>query len=200
MLFAMLTFSLVMSISPGPVNMIILSSGARYGIRQTFAFVSGATIGFTLLLLGVGLGLDQIISMYPAFLKYLSVFGGLFIIYMGYLIFKSRPDLSIDEAKRPKFFQGFLMQWLNPKAWLACVTSVPLFSKPNDLTPFLIFSLVYFIVCYLSLFTWSFLGSKATLLLNSNQRIKIFNQAMGGLLMVTACFLVFSQFYSQNSL
>jgi threonine/homoserine/homoserine lactone efflux protein len=53
---AMFSFSLVMSISPGPVNMVIVSSGASYGVRKTFSFVSGGTIGFTSLLLFIGLG------------------------------------------------------------------------------------------------------------------------------------------------
>ena len=56
LLFAMFSFSLAMSISPGPVNMIILSSGVNYGVKKTIPYVSGATIGFTLLLLFTGLG------------------------------------------------------------------------------------------------------------------------------------------------
>jgi threonine/homoserine/homoserine lactone efflux protein len=53
-MFAMLMFSLTMSISPGPVNMVIISSS--HGFRKTLPFVSGATIGFTLLLILVGFG------------------------------------------------------------------------------------------------------------------------------------------------
>ena len=53
LIFAMFSFSLAMSISPGPVNMIILSSGVDYGVKKTFPYLSGATIGFTSLLLFV---------------------------------------------------------------------------------------------------------------------------------------------------
>ena len=56
LLLAMLSFSLVMSITPGPVNMIILSSGISYGVKRTIPYVSGATVGFTLLLLLIGFG------------------------------------------------------------------------------------------------------------------------------------------------
>lgn len=65
LLFAMFSFSLAMSISPGPVNMIILSSGVNYGAKRTIRYVSGATIGFTLLLLFVGLVFEQFIRAYP---------------------------------------------------------------------------------------------------------------------------------------
>jgi len=195
LLVAMFSFSLAMSISPGPVNMVIVSSGASYGIRKTFSFVSGATIGFTLLLLlFIGLGFYKIIELYPFFLKYLGVAGSLFIIYMGYLIASSKPELDIKEQKLPTFIQGFLLQWLNPKAWVACVAGVSLFSESGSNQVFLTFSLIYFLVCYLSLFAWSLLGGKVTILLNSEFRLKLFNQLMGSLLIVTAVFLLYSQF------
>jgi threonine/homoserine/homoserine lactone efflux protein len=194
LLTAMISFSLAMSISPGPVNMLIVSSGANYGIRKTFAFVSGATIGFILLLLFIDLGFFKIINLYPYFLKYLAVAGSLFIIYMGFSLASSRSELDIKKEKLPTFIQGFLLQWLNPKAWVACLAGVSLFSVPNDNAVFLTFSFVYFVVCYTALFFWSVLGDKVTIFLNSEFRLKIFNLLMGGLLIVTACFLLYSQF------
>jgi len=190
----MFSFSLAMSISPGPVNMVIVSSGASYGIRKTFLFVSGGTIGFTLLLLFVGLGFSKVIDLYPYLLKYLAIAGSLFIVYMGYLMATSNPGLDIKEHKQPTFIQGFLLQWLNPKAWIACTAGVSLFSVPNSHQELLTFTLVYFVVCYFSLFSWSVLGHKAALLLNSELRLKLFNQLMGGVLMVTAGFLLYSSF------
>jgi threonine/homoserine/homoserine lactone efflux protein len=194
LLIAMISFSLAMSISPGPVNMVIVSSGASYGVRKTFSFVSGATIGFTLLLLFIGLGFYKIIDLYPDFLKYLAVAGSLFIIYMGYLLASSKPELDTKKQKLPTFMQGCLLQWLNPKAWIACVAGVSLFSEPNNTEVFLTFSSVYFVVCYLALFSWSVLGDKVTIFLNSEFRLKVFNISMGSLLIMTACFLLYSQF------
>ncbi|WMO16130.1 LysE family translocator [Pseudoalteromonas piscicida] len=194
LLLAMFSFSLAMSISPGPVNFVILSSGVNYGIRKTFNFVSGATIGFSLLLVFIGLGFHKIIDVYPLFLKYLSVVGSAFIIYMGYLIATSKPEVKIEKKARPTFLQGFLLQWLNPKAWLACVAGVSLFSSPESDAQFLAFSLIYFIVCYISLASWSLLGAKSALILNSKFRLKLFNLAMGLLLVSTACFLLYTQF------
>lgn len=194
LLFAMFSFSLAMSVSPGPVNMIVVSSGSNYGIRKTFAFVSGATIGFTLLLLFIGLGFSEVINLYPYFLKTLAIVGSLFIIYLGYIIATAKPKLGIEDHKQPTFIQGFLLQWLNPKAWIACTVGVSLFSVPNSYQVFFIFSFVYFLVCYLSLLGWSLVGNKAATLLNNEFKLRFFNQLMGGLLIVTACFLFYSQF------
>ncbi|EOX4909179.1 LysE family translocator [Vibrio alginolyticus] len=193
LLLAMFSFSLAMSISPGPVNLVILSSGVNYGIRKTFNFVSGATIGFTLLLVFIGLGFHKVIDVYPLFLKYLSVAGSAFIIYMGCLIAISKPDIKVKKNTRPTFLQGFLLQWLNPKAWLACVAGVSLFSSPESDAQFLSFALIYFIVCYISLASWSLLGAKSTLILNSEFRLKLFNMTMGFLLVSTAWFLLYTQ-------
>ena len=194
LLIAMFSFSLAMSISPGPVNMVIVSSGASYGVSRTFSFVSGGTIGFTLLLLFIGLGFSKVIDSYPYFLQFLGVVGSLFIIYMGYLIATSKPELDIKTRKQPTFIQGFLLQWLNPKAWIACMAGVSLFSVPNSHQEFLTFSLIYFLVCYFSLFAWSVLGNKAAIFLNSEFKLKLFNQSMGSLLIVTSCFLLYTQF------
>ena len=192
---AMFSFSLVMSISPGPVNMVVVSSGLNYGVRKTFSFVSGGTIGFTSLLLFIGLGFSKVIDLYPYFLKYLAVIGSLFIIYMGYLIATSKSKLDIKEQKQPTFIQGFLLQWLNPKAWVACMVGVSLFSVPSSHQEFLTFSLVYFVVSYFSLFSWSVLGNKVARLVNNEFKLKIFNQLMGGLLIVTSFFLLYTQFH-----
>ncbi|HBQ8024281.1 TPA: LysE family translocator, partial [Klebsiella aerogenes] len=127
LILAMFLFSLTMSISPGPVNMVIISSGASYGFRRTFPFVSGATIGFTLLLIVIGFGFYASIEKYPLFFKYLNVAGSAFIIYIGYKIASSRSELSLTKSEAPSFTQGFLLQWLNPKAWIACASGVVLF-------------------------------------------------------------------------
>ena len=193
LIVAMFLFALAMSISPGPVNMIIVSSGINYGVKKTFSFVSGATIGFTLLLLFVGLGFYQVVNAYPIFLKYLAVAGSAFIIYIGYMIASSNPEFKVEEQNVPTFFQWFLLQWLNPKAWIASVSGVSMFSVPDSNGTFLIFTAMYFFVCYMSLFSWSILGYKAAIIFNNEFRLRIFNRFMGSLLIATACYLLYVQ-------
>ena len=72
---AMAVFSFVMSISPGPVNIITLSIGANSGFRSALPFVSGATVGFTLLLLLIGIGLGESVMSAPYFIDVISVIG-----------------------------------------------------------------------------------------------------------------------------
>ena len=189
-LFAMFSFSLAMSISPGPVNMMIISSGINHGVKKTMPFVSGATIGFTLLLVLIGFGMMNILELYPSFLKYLEFSGAIFIIYMGYKIATSISDLSTStyDKKTLKFYEGFLLQWLNPKAWIACVSGVSMFVSSDS--AFVVFVIMYFVVCYLSLSLWGVLGQKLTKFLNTSTRLKVFNIIMGGILIFSASSII----------
>lgn len=193
-LLAAFTFSLAMSISPGPVNMIILSSGINHGVKKTIPYISGATIGFILLLIFIGLGIFQFISAYPVFLNYLAVGGAVFIIYIGYKIATSSSEIKVQEQYVPKFYQGFLLQWLNPKAWIAGVSGVSMFSSAESYKPFAIFVVVYFFVCYGSLLIWGIVGDKMAIFLNNPSRLRAFNRLMGLLLVATAIYMLYTHF------
>jgi threonine/homoserine/homoserine lactone efflux protein len=191
-ILAMFSFSMVMSITPGPVNMIILSSGISYGLKRTIPYVSGATAGFTLLLIFIGLGLSQFINAYPFFLTYLAIAGSVYVIYMGYKIAFSKPKLEVSNKDTPKFYEGFLLQWINPKAWFACVSGASIFSSAESYGTFVTFTLIYFIVCFISLSVWAILGDKIAHLLKEHHRLRIFNFTMGLLLMITATVLCYT--------
>ncbi len=190
LLFSMFSYSLAMSISPGPVNMIILSSGINHGIKLTIPYVSGATLGFTLLLLFVGIIFEKFITEFPFFLTYLAVSGSLYIIYIGYKIASSQPEMAVKNRMAPRFWEGFFLQWLNPKAWIACVSGASLFSHTESYTTFLTFATLYSIVCYVSLLFWAILGNKVSFLLSSRLRLRLFNISMGLLLIATALYLI----------
>lgn len=190
---SMFMFSLAMSISPGPVNLVIVSSGVNYGFRRTIPFVSGATIGFTLLLAFVGFWLLQLVSDFPQFLMAVAVVGSVFIIYVGYKIASADPSIAVHKQATPTFMQGFWLQWLNPKAWLACASGAALFSNPATISPLVVFVVVYFLVCYASLAAWAFLGDRASRYLGTSKRVRLLNLSMGTLLIASALYLIYMQ-------
>lgn len=191
----MFSFTLAMSITPGPVNMCILSSGVNYGVKKTIPYISGANIGFILLLLLVGLVLFEFIQAYPFFLNYLAIIGSLYIIYMGYKIATTNTDIKVKKVALPKFHEGFIIMWINPKAWIACVSGASIFSSAESIYPFLTFVGIYFLVGYASLLLWAVLGDKLSILLGNNFRLRIFNVIMGSLLIITAAYLCYSHFF-----
>ncbi|EPY4258239.1 LysE family translocator [Klebsiella variicola] len=189
----MFLYSLALSFSPGPVNMVIISSGVMHGFRKTFAFVSGATLGFTLLLIFVSFGLYTVIASHPSFFKYLNVLGSIFILYQGYKIATSQPDWSLKKGNAPGFVQGVLMQWFNPKAWAACTSGTTLFSEPSTSLPLILFIIIYFFICYISLSIWAIFGDEMSTFLQGRAQMRIFNLLMGGVLCVIACYMLYPQ-------
>ena len=198
LLFAMVTFSLSMSISPGPVNITILNSSMNYGLSRTWAFISGATIGFSLLLATVCFGLYQVIEQYPILVHVITALGTALLLWMGWKIASAKgQSIETDQpelSNAPTFMQGFLLQWLNPKAWIAAVSGTALFSASQNAFYLFFFVLIYFVVCYLSLFIWGYVGEKLAIFLNQGSRMRFFNLLMGALLMIIAVQMSWSHF------
>jgi threonine/homoserine/homoserine lactone efflux protein len=191
-IFAMCLFSLSMSISPGPVNLITLSTGANHGFKNAMPFVSGATLGFTLLLLMVGLGIGGLASHIQVLLDLLGYGGAAFICYMGYKTLVSKPEIEIEIQRKtvPAFYQGFLLQWLNPKAWVACISGISAFNLADSLPMLAIFVSLYFVICYASIASWALVGDKIKILLTKPGYLHIFNTFMGGALILVALYLL----------
>ncbi len=191
-LLAMCFFSLSMSISPGPVNMIALTTGLNRGFKKAMPFVSGATIGFSLLLLTIGLGMGQLATSIPLFLDLLSYCGAAFIGYIGYKIASSDEALQEGEETSSSFFRGFLLQWLNPKAWIACLSGVSAFNLV-ELESLMVFVGLYFVICYICIACWALAGDKVSLLLSSPKNLRLFNLFMGGSLVMVSVYLAVIQ-------
>jgi len=196
LIFAMCLFSFSMSISPGPVNVITLSTGVNYGFKKALSFVGGATVGFTLLLLMIGLGLRFMTGLLGDYLTALSYVGALYIAYMGGKIaFSARNAASLVTEKQsiPTFGDGFLLQWLNPKAWIACISGVTAFKLGYSLPLLGLFIGIYFLICYVSIACWAFLGDRINRFLHSPRHYMLFNLTMGGVLIIVACYLMYLQ-------
>ncbi len=187
-LLAMCLFALSMSISPGPVNMIALSNGVNHGLRKAMPFVSGATLGFTGLLLLVGLGLGNLAQQFPQVMQLLGVAGAAFICYIGYQITRSDSTLEHRQDDSSTFLHGALLQWLNPKAWIACLSGVTAFNL-GQLDQLLIFSALYFSICYASVTCWALAGDKISQLLSTVENRRWFNRIMGGVLITVGGYL-----------
>ena len=189
----MCLFSLSMSISPGPVNITTLSAGVNYGFKSAFPFVSGATIGFIFLLITIGLSISSLVDQFNILYEILRYVGAGFIGYTGYKIIVSTPEIKSEDEKLPRFYHGFLMQLLNPKAWIACLSGVSAFNLRDSYYMLFIFVSIYFVICYLSLAAWALLGSKVQFLLKAKERIRLFNISMGGSLIIVAMYLLLAK-------
>ncbi len=190
-LISMATFALASSITPGPVNIVALSAGVRFGLRASLRHVLGATLGFTLLLVLIGFGLNETLQQWPFLTRLIQWAGVVFLLYMAFRLAGDEGRLSIEQAQaRPTFMQGALMQWLNPKAWLASIAGMGVFVADGQPRLIWQFAAIYLVVCYLSLACWAVAGARLSQYLQSATRVRLFNRVMALLLVTCALYLL----------
>ncbi|MFL9993438.1 LysE family translocator [Paraburkholderia sediminicola] len=190
-LLSMAAFALASSISPGPVNVVALSTGAQHGFAASMRHVTGATVGFTLLLLLIGLGLHELLAHFPNLIEIVKWAGVGFLLYMAYKLAVDDGKLGADKPTRgPSFAYGAAMQWLNPKAWLASLAGMGAYAADGDGRRVWQFTVVYFVVCYLSIASWAYAGTFLRRYLQEPKRVRLFNRAMATLLAASALYLL----------
>lgn len=190
-LISMAAFALASSITPGPVNIVALSSGARYGLSSALLHVTGATLGFTLLLILIGFGLHETLVRWPFLTLAIKWAGVAFLLYMACKLAWDDGRLDTErEGDEPSMWMGAVMQWLNPKAWLACIAGMGAFAASGEARLIWQFAAIYFVICYLSLGCWAFAGTFLRHYLKSALGIRIFNRSMAVLLVGCAVSLL----------
>jgi len=188
---SMAAFALASSISPGPVNLVALGSGARHGLRASLAHVTGATLGFDLLLILTGLGLHEVLRQWPILTFAIRLMGVLYLLYLAWKLASDPGQLNPGrKLKIPTALGGACMQWLNPKAWLACVAGMGAFVADGDITMVWVFAGVYLVVCWLSIAAWAGAGSLLRTRLSHAPGVRWFNRAMALLLAGCAMLLL----------
>lgn len=188
---SMAAFALAASISPGPVNIVALGSGATHGLRPALRHVTGATVGFTVLLVLVGLGLHEALARFPVLTEAVRAGGVAFLLWLAWVLARDDGRLGAGEAGRgPTMWRGAVMQWFNPKAWLASVASMGAFVGDGDPRLLWEFAGLYFVICYLSIGAWAYAGTAIGRLLRDARRVRLFNRALAVLLVASAAYLV----------
>lgn len=189
---AMLIFAFTMAISPGAGNIVALSNAANHGYKNTILFILGNVSGFVILFIGLNFGLGEFNLQNSAALQYLGYLGAAFLIYIGYKIVTSNPDVSIKQQNKRGFLQGAILQWLNPKAWIVSLASVSAFGLTGQTKQIIIFAAIYFAVGSFSLSIWALVGDRMSHILKNPKHLKAFNLTMGGLLIILSLYLIYN--------
>lgn len=192
LLLPMSAFALAASISPGPVNIVCLSSGTHYPITKGLTFVTGATLGFMVLFLAIGAGLYSLLQVMPVLEEALRWAGLLFLLYLSYQLFRHDGSIHDQSANKPPgLMTGAMMQWLNPKAWLASASGIGAYTSGNDPYQLWLFALIYLPICWLSLASWVYAGAFLKRYINRPFILLSINRFLAICLLASSLFLVF---------
>ena len=191
---ALVAFAFVSSITPGPNNLMLMASGANYGLRRTLPHMLGVGLGFTFMIVVVGLGLVNFFNAVPQSYFVLKVVS---VVYLLYLAFKiataSKPNDSNQSQGKPfTFLQAAAFQWVNPKAWTMALTSVAVYAPNQDLSAVLFVAVVFGCVNFPCVSFWAGMGDKLKDYLADPKRLQYFNFLMAALLVLSLYPVIFT--------
>jgi threonine/homoserine/homoserine lactone efflux protein len=188
LLFAFVVFATVMFFTPGPNNVMLLSSGLTHGFRPTLPHIAGVTIGFAFMIGAVGLGLGTIFIAYPILQTILKYAGIAYLIYLAAVIAMSGPvKADRNDRRGPMTFWGAAMfQWINVKGWVMVIGTITAYAGiagfPWNIGIQIVLSLV---LGAISCSTWALFGSALRPLLSSPRAVRAFNIVMAALLLAS---------------
>jgi threonine/homoserine/homoserine lactone efflux protein len=185
---ALTTYFAVMSITPGPNNVMVTASGAAFGYRATLPHVLGIGLGAGLQMVLVALGVGLVFQRFPLLHTVLALGGAAYLVYLAWRLLNSGAVAEAD-ARRPfTIWQAMLFQVINPKAWIMAITTAAVF-LPRD-TPFFhlvaVVGGIFLLVNISCVSVWALFGSSVRYLLLQPTYRRVFNVTMSLLLVVTA--------------
>jgi threonine/homoserine/homoserine lactone efflux protein len=188
LIIAFIVFAAVMFFTPGPNNVMLLTSGLNHGFRRTLPHMAGITFGFAFMIGAVGLGLGTIFIAYPVLQTLLKYGGVVYLIYLAAAIALSEPvTASATKQGRPMTFWGaVLFQWINAKGWVMVIGTITAYSAiaawPWNIAIQVGLSLILGV---LSCTAWAAFGSSLRQVLNSRRAVRAFNIVMALLLLAS---------------
>ena len=183
-------FAFATSITPGPNNLMLLASGANFGVRRTVPHMLGISGGFCVMVFLVGVGLVGLFDLWPTLRTVLAVLSVLYMLWLAWRIARAAaPETGAGEAGRGArpmtFVEAALFQWVNPKAWAMALSAVTVYAPGREIVAVAAVAVVFAFVNLPSVGVWAWLGQTLRRWLTSPGRLRAFNWTMAGLLVLS---------------
>jgi len=183
----------VMYVTPGPNNSILTASGIKFGFIRSVPNIIGISSGHGIQLALVCFGLGSLFLQFPILLEILKYIGACYLLYLAWKMFGSLNISITDEKSSPlKYYEAILFQFVNPKAWVICITAVSLFypEKENLIIGTLFLVIMSTIINLPSISMWAFGGSIIRRYLSNKKLKTIIEWILAILLLGTAISIV----------
>ncbi len=191
LLLALSAFALVSSITPGPNNLMLMTSGTHFGFRRTLPHMLGVSGGFVLMTILVGLGVAGLFQAFPISFEILKWASVAYLLYLAWHI-AIAPPLTEHSGegslgrKPMTFLQAALFQWVNPKAWTMALTAVTAYApKSNPIMGLAIIAVVFGAINLPMVSIWTMMGVQMRRFLSNPRLQRAFNIGAALLLVAT---------------
>ena len=183
---ALLTFAFVTVITPGPNNLMLMTSGANFGFRRSVPHMAGVGLGFPLMILPVGLGVMALFDAWPPSYIILSIVSVAYMLWLAWKIANAAPPKEAQAGGTPlTFVQASAFQWVNPKAWSMALGAITLYAPGREFTSVLWVAGTYVMCGVLSTTSWTVAGQQLRRLLTNRTRLRAFNWTMAAALIAS---------------
>jgi threonine/homoserine/homoserine lactone efflux protein len=188
-LVSLVGFAFVTSITPGPNNLMLTTSGANFGLRRTLPHIAGVTAGFALMVAVTGFGFGAVLAETGAVQAALKWVGAAYMAWLAWQVARAGAvSGSGASSGRPlTLLEAGLFQWVNPKGWTMVVALAATYFDPSGPTAaqVLTAALVFFACGVVSSFIWTTFGTVIGRFLSTPARARAFNWSMAGLIIVS---------------
>lgn len=186
-----ITYVIVTAITPGPNNLMSMTTAGRLGFKKALPFNLGILAGFSIIAVLCTLFCTLLSSLIPKAMPVMLVIGCIYMLYLAWHTFKSTGDLEDSHAKSG-FISGMLLQFVNPKIYIYCIISMEAYILPvfhGQIMLLAVFAFILAFIGFLCTLCWSFFGSAFKVLFTKYSRVT--NTIMALLLVYCAVSLFF---------
>jgi threonine/homoserine/homoserine lactone efflux protein len=155
-------FAFVSSVTPGPNNIMLTSSGIRFGFARTMPHILGVTFGFAVLTAICATGIGTLIIAIPALHVVLKALGSGYLVYLAWQLRSMAFSHATGDAGQPMpFFGAALFQFANPKAWVMGITGASAFLPSGEPVwlAIVLFCLIFSLINLPCLSVWAGTGA-----------------------------------------
>ena len=182
---ALVLFAFVTSVTPGPNNMMLLASGANFGLRRSLPHMLGVALGFVAMVALVGLGVMQLLAHSPGAGRVMSGAALVYLLWLAWKIAHAHAPKGRARARPFGFWQAVAFQWVNPKAWVMALSALAAYAPAHDLATTAQVAAIFGAVNLPSISLWAMMGRGAARLLHNPARLRAFNITMAVLLVAS---------------
>lgn len=185
---AVLFFAFSTTITPGPNNVMIMSSGVNYGVRASIPHFLGICLGFPVMVLLVGFGFGVIFEKFPNLHQLIKVAGVVYLLWLAWHIASAEPKAIQKGEKKPfTFWQAALFQWVNAKAWMMASGAVAAYTtvQGNPVVEVVAITLAFLLMAFPCVGVWLLFGSLLRKVLSNSIFQRVFNITMGLILVAS---------------
>jgi threonine/homoserine/homoserine lactone efflux protein len=182
-LLALFAFCVVTLFTPGPNNLMLMASGANFGVVRTLPHMLGVVTGFPAMTAIVGLGLAGLFFAWSSAFTLLKVASVAYTLWLAWKIANAGAvDIDRPEGKPLSFAQAVAFQWINPKAWSMALTATTVYAPGQNAGSVLTIAGMFLLFGIGSSGAWMAMGGVISRWLSSPARLRLFNLTMALLL------------------